>query len=228
MNTHTTHQTRRTVLAAALVAGLALTGCRVPDLPEIELPELQLPDALGTPAEGPLPIAAEDIGAQYDRDAWPHWSPAGNGCDTRQAVLIAQGRHVRTGDGCRVPSGTWTSRYDGTTVTDPADLDIDHIVPLAEVQRSGRIAGGRRVGPRQWSEARRERYANDPAGLVAVTATSNRSKGDQDPASWLPDRDRCGYVRHWVRIKHRYQLAADPDESRAITAVLTHCPGGRR
>ncbi|MEV6878626.1 hypothetical protein AB0M82_37025, partial [Amycolatopsis sp. NPDC051128] len=46
--------------------------------------------------------------------------------------------------------------------------------------------------------AERERYANDPAVLVAVTATSNRAKGDQDPARWLPALDRCGYVARWT------------------------------
>ncbi|OWA01046.1 hypothetical protein B9W62_35785, partial [Streptomyces sp. CS113] len=39
------------------------------------------------------------------------------------------------------------------------------------------------------SAQRREAYANDlgaATSLVAVTARSNRSKSDQDPAQWLP------------------------------------------
>ncbi len=113
-------------------------------------------------------------------------------------------------------------------MTDPSDLDIDHIVPLAEVMRSGRIIDGRRVGPRDWSEPERERYANGPEVLIAVTATTNRAKGDQDPSHWLPKRDRCGYVRHWVEVKHRYKLSADPDEAEAIKQVLSNCPGNQR
>ncbi|WP_245901117.1 HNH endonuclease family protein [Prauserella shujinwangii] len=100
------------------------------------------------------------------------------------------------------------------TVTDPGDLDIDHIVPLAEAARSG---------ARRWPEERRRAFANDPDVLVAVTATSNRQKGDQDPAEWLPDRDRCGYVARWVRIKHTYGLTADQAEADTIRSVLRRC-----
>ncbi|MPY99036.1 MAG: DUF1524 domain-containing protein [Actinophytocola sp.] len=146
----------------------------------------------------------------------------------RDRILIEQGRSVRQGDDCAITDGTWLSSYDGATVTDSSDLDIDHMVPLAEVMRSGRIVDGRRVGPRNWSEAERQRYANDPAVLIAVTAATNRSKGDQDPAHWLPERDRCGYVRHWLEVKHRYKLSADPDEAEAIANVLANCPGDQR
>lgn len=33
--------------------------------------------------------------------------------------------------GCGVMAGTWFSYYDGVTVTDPAALDIDHLVSVA-------------------------------------------------------------------------------------------------
>lgn len=173
----------------------------------------------------PLPVAVEDTGAHYDRDQWPHWTNVGGGCDRREVTLMRDGHHVRRGEGCRITGGRWVSNYDGQTVTDPRRLDIDHIVPLAEVQRSGRIVDGHRVGPRRWSTEQREAYANDPAVLIAVTASSNRAKGDQDPAHWLPERDRCGYVRRWVAIKHRYELSADPAETAAINHVLTRCGG---
>lgn len=34
--------------------------------------------------------------------------------------------------GCKLSGGRWLSYYDGQAVTDPAKLDIDHMVPLAE------------------------------------------------------------------------------------------------
>jgi len=58
--------------------------------------------------------------------------------------------------------------------------DADHLVPLAEAWESG--ASG-------WTAKDREAYANlldDPSALIAVSAASNRSKADQDPATWLP------------------------------------------
>ncbi|WP_328614521.1 HNH endonuclease family protein [Amycolatopsis sp. NBC_00348] len=161
-----------------------------------------------------LRVAAEDTGNHYRRADWPHWDQVGGGCDARENALRTQGAGVTTGAGCRITGGTWVSPYDGVTVTTPGVLDIDHAVPLAEAARSG---------TRGWSRAQRERYANDPAVLVAVTATSNRSKGDQDPARWLPALDHCGYVARWVTVKHRYGMTLDRAERAAITSVLNRC-----
>jgi hypothetical protein len=161
-----------------------------------------------------LRVAPEDTGVQYRREDWPHWDRAAGGCDARETALRTQGQGVTTGVGCRITGGTWVSVYDGVTVTTAGALDIDHMVPLAEAARSG---------TRDWSTSDRERYANDPGVLVAVTAKSNRAKGDADPAHWLPARDRCGYVARWVAVKHTYRMTIDPPERDAITAVLTHC-----
>lgn len=201
-----------------------------------------------------LQVVAEDTGAHYDRDDWPHWATVAGECDTREMALRAQGRNVVTGLRCEITAGEWTSPYDGVIVRarsaagqtvferavptssgtrwQQTGLDLDHLVPLAEVQRSGRIVDGRRVGPRHWGRADRKRYANDPAVLVAVTAAVNRAKGDKDPARWLPDRDRCGFITRWAETKRRYQLSVDPDEHDAIARVLASCeheggPGGR-
>ncbi|MEV0976570.1 hypothetical protein [Streptomyces sp. NPDC049915] len=53
------------------------------------------------------------------------------------------------------------------------------MVPLAEAWDSGAW---------HWSPEEREAYANDlgdDRALIAVSATSNRSKADQDPTTWL-------------------------------------------
>lgn len=202
----------------ASLAVLAVAGCHVPD-----------DDATAgdvTPIGGPLaalPIVPEDTGAHYDRDDWPHWREQGEGCDTRQLVLRQQGHAVRVGADCTVLAGEWVSAYDGVTVTDPTELDVDHVVPLAEVARSGRIVDGHRVGPRTWSRDQRTAYANDVDGLVAVTTSSNRSKGDDDPGRWLPDHDRCHYVSWWIEVKTRYRLSVDQPEHDALATVLTAC-----
>ncbi|KID32436.1 HNH endonuclease family protein [Prauserella rugosa] len=205
---------RSKALVSTLVAVLAVGGYFLLDVLD---PDDSAGSAgsseLGEADLSALTIAPEDTGAHYDRDDWPHWSSVGDGCDARDAALRDQGRHVRVGDGCEV-TGEWTSIYDGEVVTDASDLDIDHWVPLAEVARSG---------ARDWTEEQREAYANDPDVLVAVTASSNRSKGDQDPATWLPDEDRCGYVTKWVQIKQRYELTVDQAEAEAIRGVLSHC-----
>jgi hypothetical protein len=76
-------------------------------------------------------------------------------------------------------------------VTPASGLDIDHMVPFAEAWDSS--------GASTWTAQRREAYANDQgqeASLVAVTARSNRSKADQDPAQWMPPASdaHCRYT----------------------------------
>jgi hypothetical protein len=188
-------------------------------------PQPPAPVPAGTLAEqlATLQIAPEDTGAHYDRDDWlPQWAKSGE-CSTRETVLSQQGQGIVMGDNCAPKSGQWLSAYDGVTVTDPRDLDIDHIVPLAEVARSGPVVDGRRQRPGDWPEDQRRAYANDIEGLVAVTASSNRSKSDDDPARWLPDRDRCGYVAAWLRVKLKYHLSVDQAEHDAIASVASTC-----
>lgn len=156
--------------------------------------------------------------AGYDRSLFNHWVSQGNGCDTRDVVLA---REVIDGkvNGCEV-TGTWVSIYDNVTVTNPGELDIDHMVPLKEAWVSGAST---------WDSATREAYANDldgPYSLIAVTASSNRSKSDQDPTTWKPSNlDACEYVARWVSVKHRWNLAVDTSEKSAILSVLSWCDG---
>ncbi|MDQ1033613.1 hypothetical protein QFZ75_000029 [Streptomyces sp. V3I8] len=130
-----------------------------------------------------LPSAAESRDG-YQRSSFKHWVDADrDGCSTRAEVLIAESRTEPIIEaGCKVTAGEWYSYYDGVTLTAPGGLDIDHMVPLAEAWDSG---------AHTWTPARREAYANDldaQRSLVAVTARSNRSKSDQDPAEpHLPD-----------------------------------------
>lgn len=167
---------------------------------------------------GALTVAPEGKMAGYSRDRFPHWSSQGNSCDTRELVLQRQGADVRADDDCKATSGTWTSPYDGVVVTDAGDLDIDHTVALAEAWRSGAD---------KWSDAQREKFANDLGGLqlIAVTASSNRSKGDQDAAKWKPPVKAywCTYARAVVSVKTLYALTVDEAERDALGEMLKTC-----
>ena len=121
--------------------------------------------------------------------------------------------------GCRVVIGTWLDPFTGQTFTNPGDLDIDHFIPLAEAHRSGAD---------RWPEQLRRQSANDlswPGSLIAVSASANRSKGDRDPAGWLPPNQefRCEYVRAWVITKAYWGLAMDGREREAVYTVLADC-----
>ena len=168
-----------------------------------------------------LTVAAEQTGG-YDRDLFRHWVDAdGDGCDTRREVLIAEAVVAPTqGSRCALSDGEWISRYDGLTEQGSGrGFDVDHLVPLAEAWASG--AHG-------WLPDRRERYANDlgyEQSLIAVSARSNRSKGAQDPATWLPPEadQHCWYAAAWVHVKTRWSLTVDTAEANTLRGVLSGC-----
>lgn len=163
--------------------------------------------------------------AGYERGLFAHWSDADrDGCDTREEVLIRQSTvPVTLGPGCRVLAGQWASAYDGVVMQEASGLDIDHFVPLAEAWDSG---------ARRWNAATREAFANDLTfgrSLIAVTAGSNRSKSDQDPATWLPTNQsyRCTYLTSWIAVKYRWSLTIDLAERGALSRLVRACGNPR-
>ncbi len=166
-------------------------------------------------------VVAPEHRRGYSRDLFVHWIDADHdGCDTRREVLIAEAIVAPVvGSGCSLSGGEWVSLYDGLDVTDASQLDIDHVVALAEAWDSGAYG---------WAPQRREAFANDlgvPWALLAVSASSNRSKGDQDPAHWLPPlaSARCVYAVDWVAVKTRWQLTIDAAERQALGRLARDC-----
>ncbi|MBG0855613.1 HNH endonuclease [Streptomyces spinoverrucosus] len=181
--------------------------------------------ALPTPVSGAtarsylaqLTVASEDR-TGYNRDLFPHWITQSGACNTRETVLKRDGSGVVTDSSCAATSGSWYSPYDGATWSAASDVDIDHLVPLAEAWDSGADS---------WTTSRRQSFANDLTRpqLIAVTDNVNQAKGDQDPATWMPSRTayRCTYVRAWVQVKYYYDLSVDPAEKSALTNYLASC-----
>ncbi|MEU6233813.1 HNH endonuclease family protein [Kitasatospora sp. NPDC047058] len=167
-----------------------------------------------------LPVADESREG-YVRTAFRHWIDADkDGCDTRKEVLIAEALTAPViGPRCALDGGTWLSLYDDLVVNDARGLDVDHLVPLAEAWDSGAS---------NWSAKEREQYANDldePRALIAVSAKSNRSKADQDPADWMPPAAHyaCRYVADWAAIKTRWGLSVDQREADALHRIADGC-----
>lgn len=189
---------------ALILSPLAVTS------PALSANVVMLPDALAELTE------ASEAPDGFTAGAFPHWNDgldATDGCDTRSEVLLAEAVDAPTaGTGCALTGGRWTSYYDGQSVTDPAALQVDHLVPLGEAWESG--ASG-------WTASRRERFANDQgatATLVAVTTRSRQDKAGRDPAEWVPAdaAQYCRYVGEWVSTKLRWGLSADKDEVEAL------------
>lgn len=165
-----------------------------------------------------LTVRAEGSTDGYSRDLFPHWHTVSGSCDTRETVLKRDGSNVVTNSACQSTSGDWYSVYDAVWVADDSDIDIDHIVPLAEAWKSGANA---------WTTAHREEFANDltRSQLIAVSASSNRSKSDKDPSEWQPPNGsvHCIYAREWIWVKHYYGLSLQSSEKTALQSMLNAC-----
>ena len=188
------------------------------------------PTKVSTPATTTLLMALvgdleveQENGSGYDRDLFKHWSDAdGDGCNARYEVLIEESlTPVTVASGCKISGGTWVSAFDLVQTSNPSNFDVDHMVPLKEAWDSGAWA---------WDANTRQAYANDldyGMSLIAVSASSNRSKSDRDPADWLPtNKDYwCEYITAWVQVKTRWSLSVDPKEKSKIEEVADDCSG---
>jgi hypothetical protein len=212
--------------AAALLVLAAATGCEV-------VPPDQNSHSGGSGGTGSNTSTAEgkDATAQlakltvakaasmagYSREKFPHWRSTGKNCDVRDSVLKRDGTKVKL-SGCNVVAGTWKSVYDDKTLTSPGQADIDHVVPLANAWRSGAAS---------WTTDKRGDFANDldDPQLVAVSAGSNRSKGDQDPSTWKPPAtdDWCHYAESWIAVKTHWKLTVTTAEKSALADMLEKC-----
>ena len=186
--------------------------------PPTTQPQTTQPPAPSDPVG--LRIEPEYVGG-YDRDLFADWYDADrNGCNTRKEVLIAESLDpVQIGSGCTITGGRWFSIYDNVETTDSSKFDIDHMVPLSEAWGSGAW---------NWNADQRKHFANDldkPFFLIAVTASSNRSKSDRDPAEWMPPNSgyHCEYVRIWIEIKRAWDLSVDQAEHNYLAQKLASC-----
>ena len=168
-----------------------------------------------------LPVEVED-NTGYNRKAQfgDGWGDADRDCQsTRHEVLITEGTGVElSARGCTVVSGRWRSFYDNKTYTSPSQLQIDHLIPVAEAWGSG---------AQSWSQARRVAFYNDLGvayALNAMPVALNQDKKASGPEGWMPPANRCRYIEVWTLLKHRWGLSVDQAEQAALIGYADSCP----
>ncbi|MEU6930748.1 HNH endonuclease family protein [Streptomyces sp. NPDC046385] len=208
----------RRIGVAAASAALAATGLLATAPAAQAAPPTPVSAATARTYLAALTVSTTGSTTGYSRDLFPHWITQSGTCNTRETVLKRDGVNVVTDSACAATSGSWYSEYDGATWTAASDLDIDHVVPLAEAWRSG---------ANSWTTSQRQSFANDLTRpqLIAVTDNVNQAKGDKDPALWMPSRTayRCTYARMWVHVKYYWNLSVDPAEKSALQSTLDGC-----
>ena len=222
-----------------LVPVMLVAACTLPELEETEPTKTEKPATVSTvivttttskpvvthittTRQQPVSIVIEpEHEGGYERKLFKHWSDFDNdGCDTRREVLIEESLiEVVVAGKCSLQGGRWYSAFDGIETTDPSTFDVDHMVPLKEAWDSGAWA---------WDPTRREAFANDmsiPESLIAVSASSNRSKGAKDPAEWMPPSEdfHCAYLAAWIAVKQHWGLSMDQAEHDVVSALRIDC-----
>ncbi|BBY61712.1 HNH endonuclease family protein [Mycolicibacterium sarraceniae] len=184
--------------------------------------------------EGIVIVPQRVRGYDYRRaafgDAWDdeNSAPGGhNGCDTRDDILdrdLVDKTYVFT-KRCpqAVATGVLLDPYTSATVpfTRGANVgqavQIDHLVPLAYAWD---------MGARDWPDATKIRFANDPANLLAVAGRANQDKGDQPPGSWMPPNHAfwCQYAIQFAAVLRGYSLPVDQTSADELRRAAATCP----
>lgn len=180
----------------------------------------------------PVRVRGHDYRRAAFGEAWTdeNGAPGGhNGCDTRNDILdrdLVDKTYVSIS---RCPTATATGilrdPYTSQTIAftrgnqTGADVQIDHIVPLAYAWDQG---------ARDWTDDLRVRFANDPANLLAVQGQANQDKGDQEPARWMPPNAafHCQYAMQFIAVLRGYGLPVDAPSVPALRRAADTCPRG--
>ena len=167
-------------------------------------------------------IAERDRGLPaYDRDHFAGWIDSDEDCvDTRHEILQAEAASFSmNAEGCAVASGEWFDLYTNRTFTDPRDLDVDHVVALADAWVSGAWA---------WADELLDRFANDFGNLNAIAAGENRSKSARGPAGYSPSAPAaaCDYLVQYATVKIRWSLSITPQDFEVVATGLAGCDVG--
>jgi hypothetical protein len=172
-----------------------------------------------------LPVRGQAPSTGYSREQFGEaWADVDkNGCDTRDDVLARDlVAERRENDDCTVLAGTLEEPYTGERESfvrgpDSADVQIDHVVALADAWATG---------AQQWTSAKRLAFANDPANLLAVAGQANQDKGDGQPATWMPPNHAfwCQYAVQFAAVLRGYGLPVDAPSAAVLRDAAASCP----
>lgn len=150
----------------------------------------------------------------YDRDLYDpgtttrlngNWSP-------REQVLIRDSLVEVTVTNNKITAGQWKCPYTGQTFLDPKQIDVDHIVPLAESWI---------CGAKLWNKKQRNTFCRDLENLIAVSSEANREKGRYGPDKWMPYvktiETQRWYIQRWLYTKKKYNLGMSESEILAMS-----------
>lgn len=148
----------------------------------------------------------------YNRTDYNHWIKGKKLKTVREDILQRDAKWYTVAHG-KVKLGRWIDVYSGNLIEDKKKIDIDHIFPLNRANNSGAFS---------WTADQKEKFANDPENLLAVSSIENREKGAKGPSEWLPSNKdyHKTYVEKYLYIAKKYNLSITPEDKKTILKVL--------
>lgn len=217
---------RAWVPLSLLAASILATACneQTSPRPPAASPVSTVPAAISASPVGlladlnALPVIVEVPGYRRELFGQPWRDTDHTGCDQRTDAMARDAQTI-TRDArrhCRIVAILMTDPYTGKPLTSTADIQIDHVVPLAAAWRAGAYA---------WTDDQRERFATDLDNLLPTQGRVNLVKSDQTPDTWRPPDATayCHYVTIYVTICKRYALGVTQPVHDALAELATSC-----
>ena len=197
-----------------------------------------------------LDVAERDEDVDYDRIRdFGDWASQASGnsadedfCgDTRNDILNRDLDDVeyKDDDECQVVAGSIHDPYTGAKFDferGPGTsyrVQIDHMFALGAAMRHGAD---------EFTQEKREAFANDPENLIAVYGPANGSKSDLGPGDWTPigyepsdsdefmpdlidydDAYECQFAAHYAWVAGKYDLSVSEDDKDAMLEAIGDC-----
>lgn len=168
------------------------------------------------PIDGDIPKPAEHYDREKHFGTWINKKNDHSCLDTRGKVLQRDSLSKVKLNSCRVIAGEWHDPYTNTLYRKAKDIQIDHVVALANAYRSGAF---------EWSDGKRCLYANymgNDFHLLSVEGEENEKKLDYDPSKYMPPNNEftCEYLKTWLKIKEIWSLRLTYKEASAILEYI--------
>lgn len=110
--------------------------------------------------------------------------------NTRHYILYRDGENVKINSNNKVISGIWASYYSPTLITNPKDIQIDHVLPWKFLRDNGDCKNAKEM-------------INDEENLVIATVKENSSKsGDLN----TPFKTNAPYKQKQCYICKKWKL----------------------
>ena len=105
--------------------------------------------------------------------------------------------------------------YSGRFFNSIRETDIEHIVSLSEAHDSGLCAADAKT---------KKKFSSDIRNLTLAEPSVNRYvKKGHDASKWMPENNKCWYVKKIVEVKKLYNLSVDLKEMEALQKTLSQC-----